>query len=127
MHPHDLLKLLEDEGPRAGHLRTMLGAGTGSTKCPLCARTDVHEHTSLEIVIYRNGVKYGRSLGSSTQPLAPTPDMLEAGAQRLVSWEDGSTWPDSWNPVQIAAARNEVERVWRSMWVAADGSTKKGQ
>lgn len=34
-----------------------------SAVCPLCAHTGMHEHTPLEIVIYRNGVKYGRSLG----------------------------------------------------------------
>ena len=51
-------------------------------------------------------------------PLDPTPEMIEAGAQRLVRWEDGCTWPDSWSVLQVAAARNEAERVWRSMWEA---------
>ena len=51
-------------------------------------------------------------------PLDPTPEMIEAGAQRLVRWEDGCTWPDSWSGLQVAAARNEAERVWRSMWEA---------
>jgi len=32
-----------------------------------------------------------------------------------VRFEEGSVWPDSWTPLQIAAARNEAERVWRSM------------
>jgi len=45
----------------------------------------------------------------------PTAAMIEAGAQRLVRFEEGSVWPDSWTPLQIAAARNEAERVWRSM------------
>ena len=48
----------------------------------------------------------------------PTPAMIEAGAQRLVSWEDGSVWPDSWDALQVAAARNDAERVWRSMSAA---------
>lgn len=52
-------------------------------------------------------------------PLEPTRAMIEAGAQRLVSWEDGCTWPDSWSGLQVAAARNDAERTWRSMWLAA--------
>lgn len=38
----------------------------GSTQCPLCGSFDVHNHTPLEIVCYRNGVKYGRRLGFDT-------------------------------------------------------------
>ena len=41
-------------------------------------------------------------------PLEPTRAMIEAGAQRLVSWEDGCTWPDSWSGLQVAAARNDA-------------------
>jgi len=52
----------------------------------------------------------------------PTDAMREAGAQRLVSWEDGCTWPDSWTPLQVAAARNEAERVWLSMALELMGS-----
>lgn len=52
-------------------------------------------------------------------PIDPTQEMVEEGAQRLVSWDDGCTWPDSWDELQVAAARNEAERVWRSMWLAA--------
>lgn len=55
-------------------------------------------------------------------PLIPTPEMVDAGAQRLVSWEDNCTWPDSWSPLQVAAARNEAEQVWRSMWLAASAA-----
>lgn len=52
--------------------------------------------------------------------LMPTSEMIEAGAQRLVQWDgDGCTWPDSWEPLIVAQARNEAERVWRSMWVEA--------
>ena len=51
-------------------------------------------------------------------PLDPTPEMIDAGAQRLVRWEDGCVWPDSWSGLEVAAARNEAERVWRSMWEA---------
>ena len=52
----------------------------------------------------------------------PTDAMREAGAQRLVSWEDGCAWPDSWTPLQVAAARNEADRVWRSMALELMGS-----
>lgn len=52
-------------------------------------------------------------------PLAPTPEMIDAGAQRLVRWEENSEWPYSWSALQVAAARNEAERVWRSMWCEA--------
>lgn len=45
----------------------------------------------------------------------PTAEMIEAGAQRLVQWEDGCVWPDSWSALDVAAARNEAERCWRSM------------
>jgi len=55
----------------------------------------------------------------SVPQLEPTKEMIEAGAKRLMSWEDDSVWPDSWTPLQVAGARNEAERVWRSMWLAA--------
>jgi hypothetical protein len=47
----------------ADHLRSMLIDGT--TQCPLCGKTHGHKHSAEEIVIYRNGVKYGRSLTGS--------------------------------------------------------------
>lgn len=52
----------------------------------------------------------------SVPPLEPTPEMIDAGAQRLVRFEDGTKWPDDFDKLQVAAARNEAERVWRSMW-----------
>ena len=58
-------------------------------------------------------------------PLNPTPAMIDAGAQRLMSWNDKSAWPDSWTPLQIMAARNDAERVWRSMWLAAQNGEQK--
>lgn len=51
--------------------------------------------------------------------LTPTEEMIDEGAKRLVSWDDGCIWPDSWDKLQIIAARNDAERVWRSMWIAA--------
>lgn len=50
--------------------------------------------------------------------LEPTPEMIEAGAQRLCRFEEGTKWPDDFSPLQVMAARNEAERVWRSMWIA---------
>ena len=55
-------------------------------------------------------------------PLEPTAEMIDEGAQRLVRWEDDCVWPVSWSALDVAAARNEVERVWRSMWLAAQPS-----
>lgn len=53
-------------------------------------------------------------------PLSPTREMIEAGAQRLVRWETGNEkWPDSWSELDVRAARNDAERCWRSMWLAA--------
>ncbi len=48
-------------------------------------------------------------------PYQPTKEMIEAGAQRLVSWEEGCTWPSSWDKLTVMAARQEAERVWLSM------------
>ena len=55
--------------------------------------------------------------GQSVQPaVGPevTDEMIDAGAQRLVAWDDGSEWPDSCIPMVVAAARNDAERVLRS-------------
>lgn len=50
--------------------------------------------------------------------IAPTPEMIDAGAQRLVRFEEGSVWPDDFDPLDVMAARNDAERVWRSMALA---------
>lgn len=47
----------ENGDSMSDHLHGILESGT---KCPLCAKTGVHEHTPMEIIIYRNGMKYGR-------------------------------------------------------------------
>ena len=49
----------------------------------------------------------------------PTKEMIEAGAQGIVSWEDGCVWPDSWDAITVASARNTAERAWRSMYAEA--------
>jgi len=53
-------------------------------------------------------------------PEVPTQEMIEEGAQRLVRVETGNeVWPDSWNKADVAAARNEAERCYLSMYAAA--------
>lgn len=42
---------------------------SGSEKCPLCGHCGIHEHSPAEIVIYRNGIKYGRVLGGEAPEL----------------------------------------------------------
>ena len=53
----------------------------------------------------------------------PTKAMIEKGAQRLVSWEDGCVWPDSWDAFVVSAARNSAKRVWRSMYIEAEAGS----
>ena len=57
-----------------------LGAmlANGTTQCPLCGNTWQHTHPPLEILIYRNGVKYGRSIAPPSPPLPG----LERDAER---------------------------------------------
>jgi len=45
--------------------------------------------------------------------------MLEAGAQRLVNWQDDTVWPDSFSDEELLLWRKLAERVWRSMWLEA--------
>lgn len=47
-----------------------------------------------------------------------TPEVIDAGAQRLASFEDGSVWPDSWDRMDVAQMRIQAERVIRSALVA---------
>lgn len=54
--------------------------------------------------------------------VAITPAMIEAGAKRLVRWEDDCVWPDSWRSIDIAAAKQDAERVIRSALAVAGGS-----
>ena len=41
---------------------SLKNGANGGTRCPVCARTHIHDHTPEELIIYRNGVKYGRGL-----------------------------------------------------------------
>lgn len=58
-------------------------------------------------------------------PQDPTPAMIEAGAARLMSYDGDARWPDSFTPLQQAAARQDAERVWLSM-VAATPAPEVG-
>lgn len=73
----------------------------------------------IEIELFNHAHPITSQEGMKLVPIEPTTEMREEGAQRLVSWEDNSSWPESWTPLQISAARNEAERVWRSMWLVA--------
>lgn len=60
-------------------------------------------------------------------PLTPTPEMIEAGAQRLVNWQDDTVWPDSFSDEELLLWRKLAERVWRSMWTEAVIEAKRGE
>jgi len=64
----------------ADHLRTL----TASTNCPVCGKSGMHEHTPTELIIYRNGVKYGRSL-YQTAPVG-TPRIGQCEATVPAKW-----------------------------------------
>lgn len=64
-----------------------------------------------------------QAIAKSPGGLEPTAEMLDAGAQRLLrcgELEDGADWREEFDGIQIAAARNDAERVWRSMWLEAN-------
>jgi len=50
--------LAESHEALADHLKTR----HASTQCQVCGKSGLHEHTPTELIIYRNGVKCGRSL-----------------------------------------------------------------
>ena len=59
-------------------------------------------------------------MNNKTVSIIPTFEMIDAGAQRLISCEDGAVWPDSFDPLQVSAARIQAHKVWRSMWLEAN-------
>lgn len=61
-------------------LASILSAGA---KCPLCAREGQHSHSPEEIIIYRNGVKYGSSLRAETEQLGRVQAALKEATQAL--------------------------------------------
>lgn len=52
-------------------------------------------------------------------PLVPTPEMIEAGAKRLVCWQDNTVWPESFNYEELRLWRELSVNVWMAMWTAA--------
>ena len=96
--------------------------------CPFCGsdpmqrggRLQCDNHTySLNVDDWNDRI-YPSPSAAPYIPLSPTREMIEAGAQRLVRWETGNEkWPDSWSELDVRAARNDAERCWRSMWLAA--------
>lgn len=69
---------------------------------------------------HKLGMSFRDDKDEQVRPLNPTKEMIEAGAQRLVRWETGNEkWPDAWSALDVRASRNDAERVWRSMWLAA--------
>ena len=59
-----------------------------------------------------------KAMRSEQLPLEPSKKMIEAGAQRLVRCGEKKTkWPTSWSPLDVAGAREDAERCWRSMWI----------
>lgn len=78
----------EEAAPSYAAIADMLPAKLhGGEICPLCGKTGMHEHTATEIVIYRNGVKYGRSLTppDQAQPHVKTAAELRADAAHDMS------------------------------------------
>lgn len=64
-----------------------------------------------------------RAMLAAAPPIEPTPEMIDAGAQRLASFGDESVWPDSWSALELASMRNLAERVIRSALLAAAPSS----
>ncbi|MEY4429583.1 MAG: hypothetical protein RLZZ182_2272 [Pseudomonadota bacterium] len=54
-------------------------------------------------------------------PLIPTAKMRTDGARRLLRFEDDLS-DTAHDALQWAGARNDAERVWRSMWLAAEAA-----
>lgn len=44
---------------------------TASSKCPLCGNDYPHQHSPLEQIIYKNGLKAGRLSAAPTAPVTP--------------------------------------------------------
>lgn len=65
---HLMSELLESkpETPSYENIKDILPSMLqGGFKCPLCRKDSPHEHSPIEIIIYRNGVKYGRWIETS--------------------------------------------------------------
>lgn len=47
--------------------------------------------------------------------IEPTKEMIDHGAQAVVSWEEGSVWPDSWSQTQVNRARRFARNAYIAM------------
>lgn len=54
-----------NDTPSHDTIAAMLPTLLASSACPLCGQSGFHEHSAAEILIYRNGVKYGRGLATA--------------------------------------------------------------
>jgi len=54
-------------------------------------------------------------------PVEPTPEMCNQGAQAIVSWENGATWPDSWGVLKANRHRKDCRKAYVAMLAAAKG------
>ena len=62
--------------------------------------------------------------GYALAPLEPPVAMIEEGARAMASFEDGATWPDDWDPLDVARMRADARKAYRAMvGLAANPST----
>ena len=78
--------------------------------CPLCGRQGQHSHSTDEIIIYRNGVKYGSSLRGESEHLGRVQGALKEATAALR--EVGDDYPGSscheWCHRQADAAESKA-------------------
>lgn len=48
-------------------------------------------------------------------PMEPDAKQIEEGAKAIVSWEEGSVWPDSWGDAHAERARREARKAYVAM------------
>ena len=63
-------------------------------QCPMCGRSYQHTHPAEEVLIYRNGVKYGRSLQKSGKEIEQLlRDLVSALDGAFISvWQSTASW-----------------------------------
>lgn len=63
--------------------------------------------------------KTANSPMNKTISIQPTNAMRLAGARRLLQFQEGTKDSD-FSVIQWIAAKNDAERVWRSMWLESE-------
>lgn len=53
--------------------------------------------------------------GLAMLPREPNDEMCDQGAQALVSWENGSVWPESWGEIAARQYRKDARKAWVAM------------